>query len=105
MDFSQFWSRISSNDEELRKRLADYEEVIKLLATAKEYCRDLEKEHDDISRCIVTAKKYCGDLEKEHSNISRFIEILECWSERLYSKQMTIQDRSQTKKLIDEESD
>ena len=96
---------MQEKDEELTKLLEDYEEVIKLLVTTKKYCRDLEKDHDDISRFIVTAKEYCGDLEKDHDNISRFIEILECWAERLYSKQMTIQDRSQTKKLIDEESE
>ena len=85
---------MQEKDEELTKLLEDYEEVIKLLDTAK---------------------KYCGDLEKDHDNISRFIEVLECWAERLYSKQTSIQNlrliegaekyRSQTKKLIDEESE
>ena len=79
MHFSQFWSSLPEKEEELRKLFDDHEEVTKLLLTAQEYRRDLDKEYD---------------------NISRFIELLDCLAEHTISS--TNLDTTSKQKLIDE---
>ena len=89
MHFSQFWSSLPEKEEEQRKLFDDYEEVKKLLLTAQEYRRDLDKEYD---------------------NISRFIELLDCLAERTISSTNHLLDTEKTskqtkQKLIDDESE